>query len=396
MNRDRILALRDHYRAALLDDVVPFWTKHSLDREYGGYLTCLDREGAPYGTDKAMWLQARQVWMFSKLYNTVERRPEWLDVARLGYDFMRRYGFDTDGRMFFTVTRDGQPLRKRRYLFTETFGVIACAEYARATGDADALRCARDTYRLLIDLHRTPGSLPPKVYPETRATKALAMPMILLATTLELVLVDQDPLYDQVMDEAADEIVRDFLKRDERALHETVGPNGERLDTPEGRCLCPGHDIETAWFMLALAEHRGGDRELVDIALDIIRWALDWGWDKEHGGLLYYVDCEGRPPEQLEWDMKLWWPHNEALYAVLWAHKLTGDPAFEAWYERLHEWSFAHFPDREHGEWYGYLHRDGSPALTAKGTIWKGAFHVPRGLWLCYTLLECWLEEEEF
>ncbi|MFH1084690.1 MAG: AGE family epimerase/isomerase [Chloroflexota bacterium] len=387
MDSATIETLRQDYWRRLLDDAVPFWLRHSLDRAHGGYLTCLDRVGTPYNTDKAMWLQCREVWLLAKLFNTVERRAEWLDAARLGYTFVRAHGFDDDGRVFFSVTREGRPLRKRRYLFAETFAVIACAEYYRATGDESALACARDTYRLLVRLHRTPGALPPKVIPTTRQTIGLAMPMILLATTQELRLADADPLYSEVVDEALDQITRLFLKREERALHETVGPRGERLDSPEGRCVNPGHAIETAWFMLHEAQHRH-DAALQDCALEILDWSLAWGWDPIHGGLLYFVDIEGRPPEQLEWDMKLWWPHTEALYATLLAYRLTGEERWAEWHLRLREWALAHFADPEHGEWYGYLRRDGSVSNPAKGGMWKGAFHLPRGLWLCARLLD--------
>ncbi|MGD8239162.1 MAG: AGE family epimerase/isomerase, partial [Armatimonadota bacterium] len=218
MDQARIGSLREQYAHALLDDVVPFWLTHSLDAEHGGYLTCLDRDGSVYGTDKSGWMQGRGTWLFSKLYNTVEKRDEWLDAARCGYEFLTRHCFDDDGRMFFTVTRDGRPLRKRRYLFTETFGVIACSEYARATDDEAALQRARDTYGLAIALYRTPGSLPPKVMPETRVTRAHAMPMVLLGITQELRQADSDPLYAEVIDESLQEVLSDFVKPDERAL----------------------------------------------------------------------------------------------------------------------------------------------------------------------------------
>ena len=387
MKRARLEKLRELYRRELLESVIPFWTSHSLDGEYGGYLTCLDRDGSVFGTDKQVWAQGRGTWLFSKLYNTLEPREEWLQAARCGYDFLVKHCFDNDGRMFFRVTRDGRPLRKRRYLFSEAFGVIACAEYSRATGDEEALERADDTYRLMIDLYRTPGSLPPKVVPETRVTKAHAMPMILLSTTQELRQADADTLYAEVVDDAIDEVLHHFVKRDERALFETVGPNGERLDSPEGRCINPGHVIESAWFIMHEGRHRD-DSSLIEQALEILEWSLEWGWDKEYGGILYFVDAEGKPPEQLEWDMKLWWPHTEALYALLLAHHLTGEPKYLDWYEKVHEWAFAHFPDPEYGEWFGYLRRDGTLSTTLKGNMWKGPFHVPRAMWLCLRLLE--------
>ncbi len=397
MQTARLLQLRDMYRRALLEDVIPFWLRHSLDREYGGYLTCLDREGAVYNTDKQMWMQAREVWLFSTLYHRVEGvesdvREAWLDAARLGYRFLDEHGYAPDGRMYFLVTRDGRPLRRRRYLFTETFGVIAGAAYAAASGEEGALARAVETYELLVRLSRISGALAPKVNPQTRATRALAMPMILLATTQELRQAAPGPLCDRVAAEAVEEITGLFLKREERALHEVVGPQGQRLDSPEGRLVNPGHAIESAWFLLheAMARENAGEDAgaIQEAALDILRWSLDWGWDREHGGLLYFVDIENKPPEQLEWDMKLWWPHTEALYATLLAYHLTGEAEFAAWFERLHAYAWSHFADPEHGEWFGYLHRDGSVALPVKGSLWKGAFHLPRALWLCWSLLE--------
>jgi N-acylglucosamine 2-epimerase len=387
MRTERIQELAQQYRDSLLENVIPFWLKHAPDRQHGGFLNCLDRDGSVYNTDKAMWIQCRTVWTFSKLYNEVEQRPEWLDAARSGYEFITGHGFDADGRMFFVVTRDGRPLRKSRYLFTETFGAIACAEYSKASGDQNALGKARDIYRLIIDLHRNPGRLKPKVMPETRVTRAHAMPMILLSTSQELRKVDDDPLYKAVLDQSLHEVLHHFIKPGEKALFEIVGPHGERLDSPEGRCINPGHAIETSWFMMHEA-HQRNDPSLLRTALDVLQWSLERGWDKEFGGILYFVDVEGKPTEQLEWDMKLWWPHTEALYALLLAYHLTGDSLYEEWYERVHAWSFSHFPDPQHGEWFGYLHRDGTVSSRLKGSMWKGPFHLPRALLYGWKVLE--------
>jgi len=267
------------------------------------------------------------------------------------------------------------------------FAAMAFSEYARATGDEEALQRARDTYRLMVNLSRTPGGLTPKVFPSTRVTKSHVLAMILLATTQELRQVDADPLYMEVVDASLDQILNQFLKRGEHALFETVGANGERLDSPEGHCVCPGHAIETAWFIMHEGCHRD-DPRLIQDGLDILSWSLEWGWDKKYGGILYFVDVEGKPPEQLEWDMKLWWPHTEALYALLLAYHLTGQVKYLDWHEKVHEWAFSHFPDPEYGEWFGYLHRDGSLASSLKGSMWKGPFHLPRMLLQSLKLLE--------
>ena len=353
MKRARLLELREIYRRELFESVIPFWLNHSLDHVNGGQFNSLDRDGSVFDTDKSMWLQGRALWMFAKLYNEVEPRPQWLDAARHIYDFIMRCGFDDDGRMFFAVTADGRPLRKRRYLFTETFAVIGLAEYARATGDTSALNRAIDTYRLVLDHLSNPGKLEPKVYPETRRAKSHNLSMIMLATTQELRLATPaDPLYQQVADDALDQILNHFLDEKAEALFEVLGADNRRLDTDDGRRITPGHAMESAAFVLHEAIARKNDA-LIPPALKMIDYSMARGWDETYGGLLYFVDSEGKPPTRLEWDMKLWWPHIKALYALLLAFNLSGDDKYARWFELMHEWSFAHFPDPEYGGWSG-------------------------------------------
>ena len=387
MKRDRLLELREIYRRELFDSVIPFWLNHSLDRHNGGQFNSLDRDGSVFDGDKSMWLQGRALWMFAKLYNEVERKPEWLAAARHIYRFIMRCGFDSDGRMFFAVTAEGRPLRKRRYLFTETFAIIGLAEYARASGDAVALKKAVNTYRLVVDHLRNPTKLEPKVFPQTRRAKAHNVSMIMLATTQELRLAaPPERLYREVVDQALDQIVNHFLNEEAEAVLEVLGADGERLDTDDGRRVTPGHAMESAAFVLHEAIERADD-SLIPLALKMVDYSLARGWDEEYGGLLYFVDADGKPPTRLEWDMKLWWPHAEALYALLLANRVSGDEKYARWFERMHEWTFDHFPDPEFGGWFGYLHRDGSISTPLKGGMWKGFFHTPRALWLCWKLL---------
>ena len=383
MDAERIEALTGFYRGQLLDDVVPWWESRFVDKEDGGYLIYRDRDGVVLSTDKPVWTTGRIVWMWSRLYNTVEQRPEWLEVARHGIEFLVKHCFDVDGRMFFSVTKNGRPLRKRRYLFTETFGVIALAEYARATGSEEHLQRARDLYRLVLMHHRTPGLLQPKVFPQTRQMRGHGMQMILLPTSQVMREADGDPLYDDTITRAMDEIFTAFMKPEKKCLLESVMADGSILDTPEGRTVVPGHAIESSWFLMEEGRHRD-DRAIIEKACQILEWSLEMGWDEEHGGLLYYVDCDGKPAEPYEHELKLWWVHSETLYACLLAYHLTGDDKWARWYERVHDWTFAHFPDKEHGEWFGYLRRDGTVSSPVKGNMWKGPFHIPR------TLLNCW------
>jgi N-acylglucosamine 2-epimerase len=393
MSPDRLKALLATYRGGLLNDTLPFWIPRAIDREHGGYLTALDHDGSLLQSDKSVWVQGRFAWLLATLFDTLERRAEWLDLSRHGIEFIERCCFDADGRMFFSVTRDGRPLRKRRYLFSEAFAVIAFAAYGRAAGDERSRMKALDLFRLLLMYHRQPGLLEPKVIPTTRRTKGLAMPMILIVTAQELRKSIDDPLCTQVIDDCIAEIERDFLDRDRQCVLESVGPDGEVFDTFEGRTVCPGHAIEAGWFILEEARHRGNAPQLIQLGTTIIDWSLKMGWDAQYGGLLYYCDARGLPSAEYPHDMKLWWPHNEAIIATLLAYWLTGEEQYARWHERVHEWAYAHFPDPVHGEWFGYLHRDGTVSTRLKGNLWKGPFHLPRMQWFCTQRIEEMLQQ---
>lgn len=388
MNRKKLVELRDCYRDTLLENVLPFWMRHIRDDEMGGYLHHVDADGSTVSTDKCLWVTGRTVWLFSRCYNDIEKNPQWLDFARHGYEFILKHGFDTDGRMFYTLTREGKPLRKRRYLFTETFGVVALSEYGKAAADQAAIEKARTLYRKIIELNEKPdASMPPKFYP-SRVMKAHAMPMIILGMTQVLRRNGDDPFYKKVIDKSIQELLNNFLHHEKKALFENVGPHGELLlDIPEGRCINPGHALETAWFLLEEARYRS-DSDLISATLPIIDYSMELGWDEQFGGILYFVDIEGKPPEQHEHDTKLWWVQLEALYANLLAYHLSGEKRYWEWFEKLNTYCFDHFPDREHGEWFGYLRHDGSVARTVKCDKWKSPFHLPRALLNGWQLLD--------
>jgi N-acylglucosamine 2-epimerase len=375
------------YRNGLINDTVPFWFPRCVDREHGGFLHCFDRDGTLVDTDKSVWAQGRTSWMLLTLYNTVERRPEWLEWGAQGLAFLERHCVDTDGRLFFHVARDGRPIRKRRYAFSESFAAIAHAAHARATGsDASAAR-ARDLFDRFTRWSFTPGLIPAK-FTDARPAIGLAPRLITIATAQELqASVGRDATLAAWIDRCLDEISRFFLKPDLRAVMETVGPGGEILDHFDGRTLNPGHAIEASWFVMHEGRLRGDDA-LVRLGCDMLDWMWERGWDQEYGGLHYFRDIHGRPVQEYWHDMKFWWPHDEAIIATLLAHVITGDEKYRRWHDMVHTWSHEHFADPDHGEWYGYLHRDGSVSTTLKGGLWKSFFHHPRMQWFCWRLLK--------
>lgn len=377
------------YRDGLLHDTLPFWIDRCVDRKHGGFMFARDRDGTLLDTDKGMWQHGRFTWLLATLYNTVEKRDEWLELAKHGIDFIRRYGFDDDGRMFFSVTREGKPIRKRRYVLTETFAVSALAAYAKATGEAQAKQEAIELFDLVVRYLTTPGLIPPKNYPGTREGKALAIPMIMIITAQILREIADDPaIYTTIIDDNINEIEQYFMKADVQAVMETVGLNGEMIDHFDGRIMCPGHTIEAAWFILQEAQYRGNDQRLTKIGTTILDWMWKRGWDEEYGGIIYYRDVKGLPVQEYWHDMKFWWPQNEAIIATMMAYQMTGDEKYATWHKMIHEWAYAHFPDTEYGEWYGYLHRDGRISSSVKGNLWKGPFHMPRMQLQCWQTLE--------
>lgn len=379
--------LGEFYRRQLLDSTIPFWFPRSYDREHGGYLLMRDADGSLIDDDKAVWIQGRAAWMLATLYNTVEKRPEWLEGAKLGYDFLNAHCFDTDGRMFFHVARDGSPIRKRRYFFSETFYVIAAAAYAKASGDEDAASRAREVFGKCIQYAKNPQLLPAK-FTGVRPSKGIGVPMIMMNTAQQLRETIGDPRCDGLIDDCIREIETFFVKDDIRCVMEQVAPDGSIIDHIDGRTLNPGHAIEGAWFILHEARDRHDDPRLIDLGCRMLDYMWERGWDKEHGGLFYFRDVYGKPVQEYWQDMKFWWPHNEAVIASLLAHLVTGDDKYARMHRQVHDYAYSRFLDPEHGEWFGYLHRDGTVAQTAKGNLFKGVFHLPRQEWYCWQILK--------
>ncbi|MBN2293471.1 MAG: AGE family epimerase/isomerase [Pirellulales bacterium] len=390
----RIVELHEHYRRAMFDDVMPWWMSHSLDREYGGYYGHLGRDGTPYSTDKYMWTTGRQIWMLSHLYNTHEQRPEWLEAARLGADYLLEHGFRDNGKMHFRLTRQGVSRSEALSTYTEVFGSIALAEYSKATGDDRLWDRAVSMYDFLVPRLGQPDNTPMLAYPIDTEIHLHAQDMCRITVAWVFNEIHPDDRFLADLQMSADAIVGLHWKPEGLpsssggVLLENVAMDGSpMLDIAECRMFHPGHAIESAWMMMEVALKQD-NRKLFDTSVDIMLAALEHGWDEKYGGIRYLTNYDWTPTHDLGADLKLWWPHSEALYALLLAWIHTGREDIGRWYENVHKYSFDNFPDPEYGEWYGYLNRDGSPVWTAKANGWKGCFHLPRVLYRCYRLLD--------
>ena len=400
MDRNKLQETQAWVKAEL-DRSVDFWLKHGMDHEHGGVYTCLDRKGEIYSTDKSVWMQGRCGWIFAYLCHVYGVKEEWLAASKSCLDFMENYCINREcgDRMYFTVTADGKPLRQRRYYYSEAFYASANAEYYGITGEKVYLERARRAYNLYWDLAHggaDPVGMGPKTIPETRTGRAFGLPMIILNVISILLRVDPEHRaeYEQRAQQCVDEIFRYHVHPELKCVLENVDMDGTpRLYYTEGRTVNPGHDIEGVWFILEHAR-RTGQTDLIPKAAQIFDWAIEAGWDKEYGGLLYFIDCLGKPPEAYEHDMKLWWPHNEILISSLMLYRDTGDEKYLDWFYRTVDYCKEHFADPEYGEWYGYLRRDGLPTMpSTKGSTFKGPFHMPRSMIQVDTMLSGLLAE---
>ena len=379
--------LAAQYKSELLDKVVPFWLEKSQDLEHGGYFTCLERDGEVYDTDKFVWLQGREVWMFATLYNKVEKRQEWLNCAIQGAEFLKKHGHDGNLNWYFALDREGNPLVEPYNIFSYTFAVIAFGQLSIATGNKEYADIAKRTFDIVLSKVDNPKGKWNKAAPGARALKSFALPMILCNVALEI-----EPLLDadfmqQTIDTCIHEVMDVFYRPELGLIVEHLSTDGDLVDCFDGRLLNPGHAIEAMWFVMDLGK-RLGRQDLIEKAVTIALNEAEYGWDKEYGGIFYFMDRLGRPCQQLEWDQKLWWVHIETLITMLKGYQLTGNAQCLEWFERVHNYVWTHFTDKEYAEWFGYLNRQGEVLLSLKGGKWKGCFHVPRGLFQCWQILE--------
>ena len=376
------------YRDELLNNVLPFWLQKSQDDKFGGYFTCLDREGNVFDTDKFIWLQAREVWLFSMLYNKLEKRKEWLDCAIQGAEFLKKYGHDGNLNWYFSLTREGDPIIDPYNIFSYTFATIAFGQLSIATGNKEYEEIARKTFDIILSKVDNPKGKWNKAHTGTRNLKTFALPMILCNVALEIEpLLDPDYLQ-KTIDNCVHEVM-DVFSRPELGglIVESVNADNSLSDTFEGRCINPGHGLEAMWFIMDLGK-RLNRPELIQKAKETALKIADFGWDKQYDGIFYFMDRKGCPPQQLEWDQKLWWVHIETMITMLKGYQLTSDERCLEWFKKVHAYTWSHFKDEQYPEWFGYLNRRGEVLLPLKGGKWKGCFHVPRGLFQCMRMLE--------
>jgi N-acylglucosamine 2-epimerase len=375
------------YSDELLHNVLPFWLTNSKDDTNGGFFTCLTRDGKVYDTDKFMWLQGREVWCFSYMYNNIAQKNEWLQMALHGANFMEKHGRDDKGNWYFSLTADGKPLVQPYNIFSDCFATMAFASLDKAAPNERYKKIAVDTFENILQRQHNWKGIYSKAYPGTRSLKNFSLPMILCNLSLELEHILGAERVNSFIPTVINEVMNIFYQPELGVILENVTPEGKFSDCFEGRVLNPGHAIEAMWFIMDLGK-RLHDTALIEKACNIMLDTLEYGWDKKYGGIFYFLDVKGHPPQQLEWDQKLWWVHVEALVALAKGYAYTKNEKCKTWFKIVHDYTWKHFKDTEHGEWFGYLNRRGEVLLDLKGGKWKGCFHVPRALYQVWKTLE--------
>jgi N-acylglucosamine 2-epimerase len=272
---------------------------------------------------------------------------------------------------------------RQRKPYSGFFVFLALVEFSKtgapgAEGYVEQAVRLYDRVQLWIDDGRLLGR--PSLAGQT-AGRQLADVMVRASMAMELLAVDPDVSHRVTLRKCLEQ-AREHWLPEKRTLLENLPLGGvDYKASPDTRLLCPGSALEVAWFLWHALEELGEqDAAYEKFLLDVIEGSLELGWDAEHGGLYYFMDSEGLPPLQLEANMKLWWPHTEAIYALVLAYTKTGDAKWLEWLKRVDEYTFRTFVDWEFGEWFGYCDRYGRPALELKGGPYKGFFHVPRCL----------------
>ncbi|NMC62796.1 MAG: AGE family epimerase/isomerase [SAR324 cluster bacterium] len=371
------------YENELLKNVIPFWEEHGIDKEYGGYHDSLDRDGSLWDSDKWMWMQWRKVYMWATLYQSPYKKDRYLDYAKQGFEFLLSHGKSKDGNYYFGLNRRGEAIIAPHSIYSEAFAVMGAAALYKATNEEKYKIEANSAMAKYISRMDNPKGLWDKSMPARPSRLSHGVYMILanLGTVVKDCLASSD--YDDKVAEAVDMVVKHFWSSKHKVLFENLNPDlSVDLESGDGRHINPGHGLESSWFILQYAE-RNKRPDLIPQVGTIIKGLLDFGWDKKYGGIYYFMDVLNKPKLELEWDMKLWWVHNEALVATIYAYRLTKDPEFLDWFQKLDAWSFEHFRDPQYGEWYGYLNRRGEPTHLLKGSKWKCFFHLPRALMVC-------------
>ena len=376
------------YEKELLESIVPFWETSCIDWQNGGFYNFIDRKGKVFDTGKYMWMQWRIVYMFATLFNSEYSRYRWLEYAQQGFDFLLRCGRRENGAYFFALDAGGLPTKSDCAgfaIFSESFAAIACAELFKATGEYKYRQEAVSAFNIYLNNVRKSSEGNSFYGAKPRLVLGHHMILVNVCNIMGDCLKTND--YDTFASEAVNKIFSFWHPALDLMFENINIDDSFDLDSADGRILNPGHAMEAMWFIMEYAE-RKKDYELGSKAVILTGKILEYGWDQKFGGIFYFKDACGLPLLEPKSCLKIWWAHNEAAIAALYAYKLSSQQSFADWFKQIDVWSWKHFRDPDYPEWFGYTFPNGEPCHFFKGSNWKTFFHLPRCLLMCINILK--------
>ncbi len=367
-------------RRECLENILPWWFRHAVDEERGGVFSMISDAGERLGTDKFVWSQARWLWTVSAAHQRLGAQPHLARAAEQTARFLLRHGRSADGRWHYRLAADGTPVEGPLSIFSDCFAVYGLSEYYRLSGDREALDVAVTTFDSICRRVEAPEFREIAPYAMRAGLRPHGVQMMLVETANELsVTLGGSAEIDAVAARATDLILDRFVQPESGLVVEFLERDFTPAAAPEGTLVVPGHAIEGMWFLAHFAR-RTGRADLLPRIAEVTLRHLEYGWDSEFGGLLLNRDRQGGTPYFPHGEKKIWWPHSEAIYTL--ALLLSLDPAraeLADWLERVHGWTYAHFPHPD-GEWRQRLDRRGQPVTEVIALPVKDPFHLPRAL----------------
>jgi N-acylglucosamine 2-epimerase len=393
INQDIVLKQHQKFYLEELKKVLTFWQDFGYDKVNRGFYTYLDEKGEIYCEDKSVWAQGRGAYIFAKAYKHIQQNPEWLAIAKNTYSFLQEKAFFSKDKMYFKLTKEGLPLQNRRYWFSEAFYIMASIALYEATNNQEYLLEARRIYDVVYEKYSGIVKTEPKFDLDNYQLVDLSSSMIFLSLA-QMMLESDGTYHDKYIKHvqvAKANILGKHYHEELKALLENIQKDGSFENSSKGRLVNPGHSLECAWFLLDTDNVDEAElKQIINIAI----WSYELGWDRERGGLRYFVDILNKPLEQLEYDLKLWWPHSEALIIFLKLYLKTNKKLFFDIYQKVFKFTKENFIIDDL-EWIGYLRYDNTPLNYSKGNLFKGPFHIPRMLMMNYLDISDYLKGKE-
>jgi mannobiose 2-epimerase len=402
--KNRLLDIQKKAKVNLKDSVLPFWTRATWDQKFGGFLTRVDRTGNVIdSSEKIFIMQVRMLCSLAAAHRFGITDKGYLALAHKEFEYIVRTMWDhsNDG-FFFSVTRDGKPLNKRKNTDFHAYAMIGLAEYYRASKRIEALEWGNKVFAVLMEKasDREFGfreEFDDEKWPvlnseqmnlgDKHDIKTIDMHTNMMEGFIYLYKASKDPKHLEALRNIFHLIVGKGIHPEHQCGITAFDYDWNPVPDVNGKWTTSyGLNAELAWLLLEAVDLLNYSRESHRRAiLGLIDHALSYGFDKERGGLAAYGPMSGHVLNASDLSanrlLKVWWAQAEMLNALVYAYEWTRQSNYFEAFVQLFDWIWAHQIDHECGDWYQEVYWDsGKPLTTNKGAEWKTAFHVSRAL----------------